>query len=525
MQNPTLRLNSRKTAPIYTNDYIRLNVGEKGLGAHVITNYDLTNVSIDFIAEGFDGNLINGGIVNVTNPVSGEFNFIWPDALTNMSSNSGHPFKGQFTLTGPNFTDVLSPFLIIVRPTLGVQEGYRSTINTIDTMIEQTLNDLGALHSLAEQAQNSADGSLSDIKDYFNQQSNRLVSDVNQKINAINSLVAGLQTNVNNAINNTQNDLQAALAKIKADGANAINQVKGDAQTAQKKQSNEFTSFLENSENNLNAKLLNWQNALDAIKNKMDTVSANADTLKNRIDELNSNVGGGFADKKDLEALQKVVTSIQDSLKNFETSDTINNLKKELARKANKSTPLKFTVTTTPKTLFKERDKLDITYLSGSADIEKSMVILSNDAGPNTGASLGSFLYCSIQFYNYGKTNITLPLSEYSFSSLATIDLIDLNKNIIPRSSNLSLYGYPLPSSMILVPKSGIYSSYTIIPSFGSNSYDKTVMPGTYTIGVSYYESTEILKQLKGRVMAPEEKIKFELRFLILNNAYYTNPA
>lgn len=337
MQNPTLNLNSKRITPIYTNDYIRLNVGEKGLGAHVITNYDLTNTNIEFVAEGFDGNLINGGTVSVTKPASGEFNFIWPDMLTNMSSSSGHPFKGQFTLTGPNYTDVLSPFLIIVRPTLGLQEGYRSTINTIDTMIDQTLNDLGALHNLAEQAQNSAEGSLNDIKDYFNQQSNSLVSDVNQKINAINNLVAGMQTNVNSAINNTQNALQDALTKIKADGASTINQIKEDAQTTQKKQSAEFTNFLKNSESNLNAKLLNWQNALNDIKDKMNIVNANADTLKNRIDELNSNVGDGFADKKDLETLQKVVTSIQDSLKNFETSDTINNLKKELATKANQT--------------------------------------------------------------------------------------------------------------------------------------------------------------------------------------------
>lgn len=464
-------------------------------------------------------------------------------------------------------------FFILILPTPGIAEAFPDAIDAVKTVV----NDLRNLINQVQSTVGSSTGSIiSDLKESANSAIKQAIDNINSTAesklsDAANKAVDGLVDSLKQENEPKIEQVLTDLTKLGDQTTEAIKAIAGQIPEKQK-EIKEITSYKDSASNliqeindlktqatttsestlqTLNGIVKQANSLLDDIKQTAQNLLIASSTNENGKERNDvSSISLGYDDKASnvlktivlglkngsnqtfsmTETIKKIILDNPSLIGNVKPPDLSSYASKKYvddvaALKVDKPTPLKFTVTTTPKTLFKERDKLDITYLSGSADIEKSMVILSNDAGPNTGASLGSFLYCTIQFYNYGKTNITLPSSEYSFSSLATIDLMDLNKNIIPRSSNLSLYGYPLPSSMILVQKTGTYNSYPIIPSFGSNSYDKTVMPGTYTIGVSYYESTEILKQLKGRVMAPEEKVKLELRYLILNNAYYTNPA
>lgn len=363
LSKPQLILKSKKAVPIDTNEYIELNVGEKGLSAHIKTDYNLTEMSIKFVAEGFDRNIINGGTVVNREDTLGEFDFIWPEALTNMSSGFGQPFKGQFTLTSSdgNLVDVLSPFLIIVKPTIGIQESYKGTIDTVDGMIKQTLADLKALQEIVQQGKDASDSELSSLKDYFDHQAQSLIDTVNARIASTQNAIDGLQTQITSEIQNAQLSTDQAVAKIKADagttleelktksnaaisgiqsdGKNAIKKVSDDGTATITQINNDFTTlvqtftqqinkFILTNQNTINLKLDGWQIQIDTIKQTVKDAKDKADALKSQVDTIQ---------QTDVKNLTDKLNDIKAKIDNLQNDQNLLNLQEQIDKKADKT--------------------------------------------------------------------------------------------------------------------------------------------------------------------------------------------
>lgn len=253
MNKPNLILESKKAVPIDTNEYIELNVGEKGLGAHIKTDYNLTGISIKFVAEGFDHNIITGGQVISRDELNGEFDFTWPEALTNVSSGFGHPFTGQFTLTSSDgsIVDVLSPFLIIVKPTIGIQEKYKGTIDTIDGMIKQSLEALQALLSTVQNGKNSAETKINDLDQYCKTEVQKLIKETNDKVEEAKVKIDGLKTRADQAIDQIKVDSDAKLQEVDQAAINQRNGFKTEFDTISKQIEDSLKDFKTSSENKI----------------------------------------------------------------------------------------------------------------------------------------------------------------------------------------------------------------------------------------------------------------------------------
>lgn len=253
MNKPNLILESKKAVPIDTNEYIELNVGEKGLGAHIKTDYNLTGISIKFVAEGFDHNIIAGGQVISRDELNGEFDFTWPEALTNVSSGFGHPFTGQFTLTSSDgsIVDVLSPFLIIVKPTIGIQEKYKGTIDTIDGMIKQSLEALQALLSTVQNGKNSAEIKINDLDQYCKTEVQKLIKETNDKVEEAKVKIDGLKTRADQAIDQIKVDSDAKLQEVDQAAINQRNGFKTEFDTISKQIEDSLKDFKTSSENKI----------------------------------------------------------------------------------------------------------------------------------------------------------------------------------------------------------------------------------------------------------------------------------
>ena len=253
MNKPNLILESKKAVPIDTNEYIELNVGEKGLGAHIKTDYNLTGISIKFVAEGFDHNIITGGQVISRDELNGEFDFTWPEALTNVSSGFGHPFTGQFTLTSSDgsIVDVLSPFLIIVKPTIGIQEKYKGTIDTIDGMIKQSLEALQALLSTVQNGKNSAETKINDLDQYCKTEVQKLIKETNDKVEEAKVKIDGLKTRADQAIDQIKVDSDAKLQEVDQAAINQRNGFKTEFDTISKQIEDSLNDFKTSSENEI----------------------------------------------------------------------------------------------------------------------------------------------------------------------------------------------------------------------------------------------------------------------------------
>lgn len=253
MNKPNLILESKKAVPIDTNEYIELNVGEKGLGAHIKTDYNLTEISIKFVAEGFDHNIITGGQVISRDDPNGEFDFTWPEALTNVSSGFGHPFTGQFTLTSSDgsIVDVLSPFLIIVKPTIGIQEKYKGTIDTIDGMIKQSLEALKALLSTVQNGKNSAETKINDLDQYCKTEVQKLIKETNDKVEEAKVKIDGLKTRADQAIDQIKVDSDAKLQEVDQAAINQRNGFKTEFDTISKQIEDSLKDFKTSSENKI----------------------------------------------------------------------------------------------------------------------------------------------------------------------------------------------------------------------------------------------------------------------------------
>lgn len=253
MNKPNLILESKKAVPIDTNEYIELNVGEKGLGAHIKTDYNLTGISIKFVAEGFDHNIITGGQVISRDDPNGEFDFTWPEALTNVSSGFGHPFTGQFTLTSSDgsIVDVLSPFLIVVKPTIGIQEKYKGTIDTIDGMIKQSLEALQALLSTVQNGKNSAETKINDLDQYCKTEVQKLIKETNDKVEEAKVKIDGLKTRADQAIDQIKVDSDAKLQEVDQAAINQRNGFKTEFDTISKQIEDSLNDFKTSSENKI----------------------------------------------------------------------------------------------------------------------------------------------------------------------------------------------------------------------------------------------------------------------------------